>query len=110
LGRGRANALATIATTTTDLAGLTAKGDGLEAAAAAAQLARVAGTFSSTSIVVFTDGHETADKTIAAVSSSIGSRVFAIGLGTADQLNPVALSDIANGTGGYLPLIVSPPV
>lgn len=41
-------------------------------------------------------------KTIAAAASSVNSRVFAIGLGTADQLNPGALSDITNGTGGYL--------
>jgi hypothetical protein len=60
--------------------------------------------------VMFTDGHETADKTIAAAASSVHSRVFAIGLGTADQLNPGALSDIANGTGGYLLLTGNPGV
>lgn len=36
--------------------------------------------------------------------------MFAIGLGTADQLNPGALSDIANGTGGYLLLTGNPGV
>ena len=40
----------------------------------------------------------------------MNSRVFAIGLGTADQLNPGALSDIANGTGGYLLLTGNPGV
>jgi hypothetical protein len=105
-GGGRADALSAIAATTTNAGGLTAIGDGLEAATT--QLAPVAAAFSRTATVVFTDGHETADKTIAAVSSAIGSRVFAIGLGTADQLNPGALSDIADGTGGYLLLTGNP--
>ena len=47
-------------------------------------------------------------KTIAQASASVNSPVFAIGLGTADQLNPGALSDIANGTGGYLLLTGNP--
>ena len=59
---------------------------------------------------MFTDGFETADKTIAAAASSVNSRVFAVGLGTADQLNPGALSDIANGTGGYLLLTGNPGI
>ncbi|MHA6781864.1 tyrosinase family protein [Pseudonocardia saturnea] len=105
-GAGRGAALAAISATTTSPGGLTAIGDGLEAATT--QLTPVAGAFSSTATVVFTDGHETADKTIAAVASAIGGRVFAIGLGTADQLNPGALSDIANGTGGYLLLTGNP--
>ena len=99
-GLGRLNASTAINGTTTNLAGMTAIGDGLEAAAA--QLAVAAANYDSTATIVFTDGHETADKTIAAAASSVNSRVFAIGLGTADQLNPGALSDIANGTGGYL--------
>ena len=41
-------------------------------------------------------------------AASVNSRVFAIGLGTADQLNPGALVDIANGTGGYLLLTGNP--
>lgn len=99
-GAGRTDATTAINNTATNPAGLTAIGDGLEAAAA--QLAPVAANYQSTATVVFTDGHETADKTIAAASTAVNSRVFAIGLGTPDQLNPGALSDIANGTGGYL--------
>ena len=56
----------------------------------------------------FTDGHETADKTVAAAAGSINSRVFAVGLGTPDQLNPGTLSDVANGTGGYVLLTGNP--
>lgn len=107
-GAGRLAASSAITGTTTNPAGWTAIGDGLEAAAA--QLSAVAGDYEDTATIVFTDGHETADKTIAAVASSINSRVFAIGLGTADQLNPGALSDIANGTGGYVLLTGNPGV
>ncbi|MGH9189943.1 MAG: tyrosinase family protein [Acidimicrobiales bacterium] len=105
-GGGRADAFAAIANSQPNPLGLTAIGDGLQAGDT--QLAMVAGGFDSSATVVFTDGHETADQTIAAVSSLINSRVFAIGLGTADQLNPGALSDIADGTGGYLLLTGNP--
>lgn len=107
-GGGRLAALNAISTTATNLAGLTAIGDGLEAAAA--QLTPVAAGYDSTATVVFTDGNETAEHTIAQAAASVTSRVFAIGLGTADQLNPGALSDIANGTGGYLLLTGNPGV
>jgi hypothetical protein len=107
-GAGRLASSTAITTTATNVAGLTAIGDGLEAGAG--QLGAVAGDYDSTATIVFTDGHETADKTIAAAASSVNSRVFAIGLGTADQLNPGALSDIANGTGGYLLLTGNPGV
>lgn len=105
-GAGRAAANAAVSGTNTNLAGMTAIGDGLEAAAA--QLSPVSANYDSTATIVFTDGHETADKTIAMAASSINSKVFAIGLGTPDQLNPGALSDIANGTGGYVLLTGNP--
>lgn len=107
-GAGRLAAQNAVVNTATNLAGLTAIGDGLEAAAA--QLAPVAANYDSTATIVFTDGNETAEKTIAQAAGSVNSRVFAIGLGTADQLNPGALSDIANGTGGYLLLTGNPGV
>ena len=107
-GAGRLAATTAITGTLTNPLGFTAIGDGLESAAA--QLTVVAPDYDHTATIVFTDGHETADKTIAAASSSVNSRVFAIGLGTADQLNPGALSDIANGTGGYLLLTGNPGV
>ena len=105
-GNGRADALAAISLHDTDPAGLTAIGDGIEAAET--QLGAATGTFDSSATIVFTDGHETASKTIGDVASSITSTVFAIGLGTAEALNPGALSDIANGTGGYLLLTGNP--
>ena len=107
-GGGRLAASSAISSTATNPGGLTAIGDGLESAAA--QLTPVSGDYDSTATIVFTDGHETADKTIAAAASSVNSTVFAIGLGTADQLNPGALSDIANATNGYLLLTGNPGV
>jgi hypothetical protein len=105
-GPGRTAALGAISTHATNPSGLTAIGDGLEAAAA--QLAAVAGAFPDRATVVFTDGHETASKRIAEVIDLITNRVFAIGLGTADQLDPGALNDLVAGTGGYLLLTGNP--
>ncbi len=105
-GAGRTAALGAITTHTTNPAGLTAIGDGLEAAAA--QLAAVAGVYDRQATVVFTDGHETAAKYISDVTDLITNRVFAIGLGTAEQLNPIALNALVAGTGGYLLLTGNP--
>ena len=78
---------------------LTAIGDGVERAHNT--LAPLAG-YDSKATVVFTDGHETAGKYISEVASLINERVFALGLGTADQLNPIALNALVNNTDGYL--------
>lgn len=104
-GVGRSDALAAIANHVTNPAGLTAIGDGVEAAVG--QLG-AAGGFTAKATVVFTDGHETAAKYIGDVADLVDSTVFAVGLGTADQLNPGALDDLANSTGGYLLLTGNP--
>jgi murein tripeptide amidase MpaA len=83
----------------TNLAGLTAIGDGVELAHNT--LDPLVG-YQHKAIVVFTDGKETADKYISDVSSLIDERVFAIGLGTAQEVNPVGLNSLVNNTGGYL--------
>jgi Common central domain of tyrosinase/von Willebrand factor type A domain len=98
-GIGRSEALTAIANHVTNQAGLTAIGDGVEAAAN--QLNAATG-FTGKATVVFTDGHETEDKYIDDVTDLIDSTVFAVGLGTADQLNPAGLDDLADSTGGYL--------
>jgi murein tripeptide amidase MpaA len=54
------------------------------------------------SLVVLTDGFENRPKWIADVGSLINGRVFAIGLGTPDQIQPIALDALTNGTNGYL--------
>lgn len=105
-GVGRADALAAIAGHATNPLGMTAIGDGIEAAET--QFAAVTGAFANSATIVFTDGHETAAKSVSDVASSINSTVFAVGLGTPDALNAGALSDIANGTGGYVLLTGNP--
>jgi subtilisin family serine protease len=58
--------------------------------------------YDSKAIVVFTDGHETAAKYISDVQHLINERVYAIGLGTAQVVQPSALNALTNGSGGYL--------
>lgn len=97
-GVGRAAALAGIEAHAANPLGRTAIGDGL----ALASDLLAASTFDRKSIVVFTDGHETAARFIRDVTGLITDRVFAIGLGTAEQLQPAALDRLVNNTGGYL--------
>lgn len=104
-GVGRADAITAINNHVTNPLGMTAIGDGLEAAAT--QLA-LATTFTNSATVVFTDGHETEPKYISDVADLVTSKVFAVGLGTAEQLDPVALDDLVASTGGYLLLTGNP--
>lgn len=99
LDTARNQALSAIAAHSTNPSGYTAIGDGLERAHD--RLTPLTG-YDHKATVVFTDGFETADKRIAAVAGSINERVFAIGLGTAAQIQPTALTSLTNGTGGYL--------
>jgi hypothetical protein len=98
-GAGRAAARTAVDSHAVNPAGNTAIGDGVELAHThlAAETA-----YDVRSMVVFTDGHETAAKYIADVSDLISERVYAIGLGTAEQIQPVALTALTNGSGGYL--------
>lgn len=95
----RSTALGVIASHTPNPSGNTAIGDAIEEAVN--KLNATSG-YDHETIVVFTDGHETAAKYIADVAPLINERVFAIGLGTADQIKPSALTALTNGTGGYL--------
>ncbi len=95
----RNTALGVIAAHAPNPAGNTAIGDGVENAHN--MLAAAAG-YDERAMVVFTDGHETASKYISDVAPLINERVFAIGLGTAAQIKPAALTALTNGTGGYL--------
>jgi hypothetical protein len=99
LGGGRDSAIAAVNAQATNPAGMTAIGDGIEAAHN--QLVAASG-FGKSAIVVFTDGEETESKYIADVMSLIDERVFAVGLGTPGQLSPTGLNAITKGTGGYL--------
>lgn len=95
----RNTALGVIGTHTPNPAGLTAIGDGVENAH---NLLVATNGYDERAMVVFTDGHETASQRIADVRHLINERVFAIGLGTAAQIQPAALSALTNDTGGYL--------
>jgi hypothetical protein len=95
----RLTAKGVIAAHVTNPAGFTAIGDGLEKAHAI--LEPVTG-YDIKATIVLTDGHETDAKYIADVAGLINERVYAIGLGTADQIQPAALTALTNGTGGYL--------
>ena len=53
-------------------------------------------------LVVLTDGRENRDRYLADVAGLINDRVYAIGLGTPEQIDPVALDTLTNGSGGYL--------
>ncbi len=80
--------------------GMTAIGDGIEFARGA--LNGSAG-YDEHAMIVLTDGKETASKYISEVSDGvIDQQVYAIGLGTADQIEPGALASLAGSTGGYL--------
>lgn len=95
----RNTALGVIAAHAPNPVGNTAIGDGVENAH---NMLTVAAGYDEHAMVVFTDGHETASKYIADVAPLINERVFAIGLGTAAQIQPAALTALTNGTGGYL--------
>jgi IgA Peptidase M64/von Willebrand factor type A domain len=98
-GAGRVAAKAAISAHTPNPAGSTAIGDGVELAHN--RLVPATG-YDAKAMVVLTDGQETDSKYIADVMGSINDRVFAIGLGTASEIDPVALTQLTNGTGGYL--------
>jgi subtilisin family serine protease len=95
----RSTALGVIAAHAPNPAGMTAIGDAVEAAHS--MLVATSG-YDNQAMIVFTDGHETAAKYLSEVAPLIGEKVFAIGLGTADQIQPTALTALTNGTGGYL--------
>jgi hypothetical protein len=80
-------------------AGATSIGNGL--LLARTTLSPVTG-YDQQALIVFTDGLENTSLFIADVMSSINSRTYAVGLGTAQQVSTGALNSLTNGTGGYL--------
>ncbi|HSU07188.1 MAG TPA: M14 family zinc carboxypeptidase, partial [Acetobacteraceae bacterium] len=98
-GLGRVQASSAIANHVTNPAGSTSIGNGVELGHNT--IASVTG-YDSTALVVFTDGEENTYKFISDVQSLINNRVFAVGLGTVTEVNPIALNQLVNNTGGYL--------
>jgi murein tripeptide amidase MpaA len=97
-GGGRNTAKGHILGHTPNPAGWTSIGDGVQLAHA--RLGPVAG-YDTKAILVFTDGHENRPAFLADVVD-IDDRVYAIGLGTAEEIQPAALTTLTNGTGGYV--------
>ena len=95
----RASARTALSAYAANPAGLTAIGDGIERGHGV--LGGASG-YDKTALVVFTDGFETASKYISDVTALINNEVFAVGLGTANELQPAALNDICSDHGGYL--------
>jgi hypothetical protein len=102
-GGGRDAAAGAINAQATNPLGMTAIGDGIEAAHNQL-LAAPAQFMNNRAILVFTDGDETEPKYISEVTGLIDDRVYAVGLGTPDQVKPDGLNAITMGTGGYVML------
>lgn len=79
--------------------GSTSIGDGV--ALAHGRLASTSG-YDETAMVVLTDGHENTPAYIADVAGLVDESVYAVGMGTPEQLRPAALDALTAGTGGYL--------
>lgn len=60
------------------------------------------GGYNSKSVIVFTDGKETDEKYISEVTDLINDRMFAIGLGKAENIEPAALNEAVNASDGYM--------
>lgn len=98
-GVGRVQAAAAIASHVTNPAGTTSIGNGVELGHNT--IAGLSG-YDSTALIVFADGEENTAKYIHDVQGLINNRVFAVGLGTVNEVNPLALNQVVSNTGGYL--------
>lgn len=99
IGTGRANA--SLAISALAPGGGTSIGDGVFAARG---MLNPAVGFAHKAIVVFTDGHENDARFLSdpEVTDALDAQVFALGLGTAEFLNPVALDALVSGSGGFM--------
>lgn len=103
-GAGRTAAKGAISTHTVNPSGNTSIADGIDLASTELGTPAAAG-YDEHAIVVLTDGRENASLYIADISGAgglINNRVFGIGLGTAEHINPAALTALTAGTGGYV--------
>jgi murein tripeptide amidase MpaA len=91
--------LQAIANHQTNPAGSTSIGNGVDLGH---QLLAGAAGYQVKASIVLTDGQENTYKFISDVMPEIDEHVFAIGLGTVEEINPVALRALTAGTGGYL--------
>lgn len=100
IGIGRLHARSNINAFSANPDGWTAIGDGIELAR---QKLDDATSYDQKAMIVLTDGIETASQYVVDVAASvIDSTVFAIGMGTADEIQPATLNALTDNTGGYL--------
>jgi len=92
-----------IASHTPNPAGNTSIGDSVVQAQNMLLTPAAAG-YAKTAIVVFTDGFQTAAQYISDVHDQITSNVFAVALGTAQQIQPAALTALCDDHQGFLRL------
>lgn len=83
---------------TTNLAGATSIGDGIQLGQN--ELNPVGG-YDLKASVIFTDGYENSQAWIADVGPSITDRTYAVALGRAENIRPATLTAMTKGTGGY---------
>jgi hypothetical protein len=100
---GRIAARNSVSLHATNVNGWTSIGDGLLLARTILAAVPVA-DYEQKALILFTDGLETADVSIASVAGSIDNRTFAIGLGNELQVNTASLDTLTQGTRGYLKL------
>lgn len=98
---GRVAALNAVNNHVVNPAGNTSVGDGVDRARQVLD-ALPAGAYDQKALIVLTDGLENEPLWISDVAGSIDDRTFAIGLGSASQVNTSALDALTSNTGGYL--------
>jgi Common central domain of tyrosinase len=96
---GRIQVANAVAMHATNPAGNTSVGDGI--VLAQSKILPVTG-YDNKALLAFTDGQENSPQLLGDVMDTITVPTFAIGLGNADQVNSSALSQLTQGTGGYL--------
>lgn len=102
IGLGRTQLTTFISNHATNIYSATAIGDAVEAAQS---LLDDATGYDEKAMVVLTDGNETASKYISELSAGdLHGQIFAIGVGTPENLNPGALDTLTGLHGGYMVL------
>ncbi len=101
IGMGRAALTAHISGHNTNPAGMTAIGDGV--LAAQSLLNGAVADYAVKAMVVLTDGNETESLYLSELpTGTINGQVFAIGLGTPENIQPTALAQLTGGNNGYI--------
>lgn len=94
----RPTAMGLIAAHATNPAGLTSIGSALQRS----HDLLIPEPYDIKATVVLTDGFQTARPWIADVAGTVNERVYAIGVGTPENLQPGALQSVVDGTNGFL--------